>query len=111
MDPIRLSGAPISDKLPLTSSFNRRRPDQHQHRIAQAKQIPTREKMLFNYQNFNEVFAFDLNCCYDEVATQTIEKNRKTLEGLFLERVLKMLGVKKRECYDVPSSDSMRPMH
>lgn len=53
--------------------------------------------MLFNYQNFDEVFAFDLNCCHDEVATQTIEKNRKTLEGLFLERVLKMLGVKRRE--------------
>jgi len=54
--------------------------------------------MPFNYQNFNEVFAFDLNCCHDEIAIQTIEKNRKTLEGLFLDRVLKMLRIKKREC-------------
>jgi len=54
--------------------------------------------MPFNYQNFDEVFAFDLNWCHDEIATQSIEKNRKTLEGLFIERVLKMLGIKKREC-------------
>ena len=54
---------------------------------------------LFNYQKFEEVFDFDPDCYHDEIASQGIERNRKTLEGLFIERVLKLLGIKRREHY------------
>jgi hypothetical protein len=52
---------------------------------------------MFNYQNFDEVFGFDPDCSYDEIAVQGIQSNRKALEGLFFEKVLKLLGIKKRE--------------
>ncbi|KAH8590854.1 hypothetical protein B0O99DRAFT_520706 [Bisporella sp. PMI_857] len=56
---------------------------------------------MFSYQNFDEVFDFDPDCFHDEVATQSIERNRKSLEGLFIERVLKLLGIKRREHFSI----------
>jgi hypothetical protein len=53
--------------------------------------------MMFNYQNFDEVFAFDADCSYDEIAIQGIETNRKALQGLFFEKILKLLGIKRRK--------------
>jgi hypothetical protein len=55
--------------------------------------------MMFKYQNFDEVFSFDLACFHDEIAIQGIESSRKSLEGLFFDRVLKLLGIKRRECF------------
>ena len=51
---------------------------------------------IFNYHNFDEVFAFNLDCSYDDETIATIEHNRKDLEGLFIERVMKALGIKRR---------------
>jgi len=51
---------------------------------------------MFDYQNFDEVFGFAPDCSYDEVAVQGIEAHRKALEGLFFEKVLKLLGIKRR---------------
>lgn len=53
--------------------------------------------MMFNYQNFAEVFAFDPECSYDEDTVLQIEGNRKALEGLFIDRVMKMLGIVRRK--------------
>lgn len=51
---------------------------------------------MFSYQNFDEVFGFDPECSYDEIAIQGVEANRKALQGLFIEKVLKLLGIKRR---------------
>jgi hypothetical protein len=53
--------------------------------------------MMFNYTSFDEVFNFDPECSYDEIAIQGIDERRKKLEGLFFEKVLKLLGIKRRE--------------
>lgn len=52
--------------------------------------------MAFNYAVFNEMFAFDPSCSYDEIAIQKIEKCKGILEGLFFGMVLKDLGIKRR---------------
>lgn len=53
--------------------------------------------MIFNYQNFDEVFNFDPDCSYNGVTLQRAAANRQTLEGLFFDRVLKLLGIKRRQ--------------
>jgi hypothetical protein len=53
--------------------------------------------MMFNYQEFDEAFGFDPECSYDEIAVQGIDAHRKALEGLFFEKVLKLLGIKRRK--------------
>ena len=52
---------------------------------------------MFNYHNFNEVFSFDPGCCYDKDAIHKIEANRKVIQGLFVDKVLKLLGIKRRK--------------
>jgi hypothetical protein len=52
---------------------------------------------MFNYQYFEEVFSFDPECSYDGEAVTEIEGQRKALEGLFIERVMKLLQIKRRE--------------
>jgi hypothetical protein len=52
---------------------------------------------MFSYQNFDEVFSFDPEWSYDEDMVSEIESNRKQLEGLFIEKVMKLLGIKRRK--------------
>jgi hypothetical protein len=52
---------------------------------------------MFNYQNFDEVFEFDPEISYNEDVSHSIETNRKSMEGLFIDKVLKLLGVKRRK--------------
>jgi hypothetical protein len=52
--------------------------------------------MMFNYHHFDEVFNFDPRCIYDEDAIHNIEANRKLLQGLFVDKVFKVLGIKRR---------------
>ena len=52
---------------------------------------------MFNFQSFAEVFAFDPECSYDENTVSTIEANRKELEGLFIDRVMKAMNITRRE--------------
>jgi len=67
---------------------------------------------MFNYQNFDEVFSFDPGCCYDDIAIQGIESNRKALEGLFFEKVLKLLGIKRpTKFYPAKSNTDLRSLH
>lgn len=53
--------------------------------------------MMFSFQSFAEVFAFDPECSYDENTVSTIEANRKELEGLFIDRVMKAMNITRRE--------------
>lgn len=43
------------------------------------------------------MFSFDTECSYDEETIKSIEMNRKKLEGLFIEKVMKLMGIKRRE--------------
>jgi hypothetical protein len=59
---------------------------------------------MFNYQYFDEVFSFDPECSYDGNAVAEIDGHRKALEGLFIERVMKLLQIKKRESSYAPTA-------
>jgi hypothetical protein len=52
---------------------------------------------MFNYQNFDDVFNFNPEYSYTAVAVETVEANRRTLEGLFVDRILKFLDIKRRK--------------
>ena len=52
---------------------------------------------MFNYQNFDEVFSFDPDCSYEEDVVDEIAQNKKDLEVQFIESVMKLLGIKRRE--------------
>lgn len=52
---------------------------------------------MFSYQEFDDVFDFDPGYSYEEESLHTIEANRKEFEGLFIDKVLKLLGLKRRE--------------
>jgi hypothetical protein len=52
---------------------------------------------MFNYQNFDDVFNFNKEYSYTAVAVETIEANRRSLEGLFVDKILKLLDIKRRK--------------
>ncbi|CAL3971831.1 unnamed protein product [Diplocarpon coronariae] len=68
---------------------------------------------MFNYQNFEEVFAFDAECVYDEHTVSEIVENRKALESpLFIDRVMKMLGIVRPQKYFPPKDNkALRSLH
>ncbi|CZS97933.1 uncharacterized protein RAG0_06813 [Rhynchosporium agropyri] len=67
---------------------------------------------MFNYQSFAEVFAFDPECSYDEETVSMIERNRKDMEGLFIDRVVKETGiVRPAKHYPPKSNNAFRTLH
>lgn len=50
---------------------------------------------IFDYQKFEDVFFFDPDCSYDEDVAQEIVDKKKELGGQFIEKVMKLMGVKK----------------
>jgi len=52
---------------------------------------------MFDYNNFDDVFAFNLSYSYDPSEVETIEANRRKLEGLFVDKVLRALDIKRRK--------------
>lgn len=56
---------------------------------------------MFDYRNFDDTFDFDPGYSYDTSAVESIERNRSSLEGLFVDKVLKLIGIKRRK-YDYP---------
>ncbi len=52
---------------------------------------------MFDYREFEEVFDFNAQYSYDSSVVETIEANRRALEGLFVDRVLKLNDIKRRE--------------
>ena len=63
---------------------------------------------MFDYHNFEDTFDFDPDYTYDDSLREQIDSNRKTIESLFVDKVLKLLGVQRRESqvslYDVSST-------
>ena len=55
---------------------------------------------IYNWQNFDELFGFDLECAYGAADVQTIQSNRTALEDLFVEKVLKLMGIKRCRLYN-----------
>jgi hypothetical protein len=51
---------------------------------------------MFDYSDFEEVFAFNPDYSYDSSEVETIEANRRQLEGLFVDKVFKALDIKRR---------------
>ncbi|KAF8857095.1 hypothetical protein BDZ45DRAFT_675034 [Acephala macrosclerotiorum] len=67
---------------------------------------------IFDYHNFDEVFEFDPECAYDDDTIASIEENRKAIAGLFIERVMKALGIKRPAKYYPPKSNGdLRNLH
>jgi hypothetical protein len=60
------------------------------------QQLPDATTM-FNYQNFDEVFYFDPDSSYEEDVVDEIAQNKKDLEVQFIESIMKLLGIKRRE--------------
>ena len=55
---------------------------------------------MASFQDFEDVFEFDPDVSYDQKMVGTIEKNRKDLEGLFIDKVLKLvLKVNRRKLF------------
>lgn len=55
---------------------------------------------MASFQDFDDVFEFDPDVSYDQKMVSTIEKNRKELEGLFIDKVLKLvLKVNRRKLF------------
>lgn len=55
--------------------------------------------IMFDYNNFDDVFAFNPSYSYDSSEVETIEANRGELEGLFVDKVLRALDIKRRKFY------------
>jgi hypothetical protein len=52
---------------------------------------------MFDITNFDDVFGFDPKYSYSAEAVESIEQHRAAFEGLFVDRVLKLLGIKRRK--------------
>ena len=56
----------------------------------------SQECKMFDYRNFDEVFEFDPEYSYDSSTVESIEANRRSLEGLFVDKIFKLLDIKRR---------------
>lgn len=52
---------------------------------------------MFCAENFEDIFDLDQNDFYNDNIIISICDNRKTLQMLFIDRIMKILGIKKRE--------------
>ena len=52
---------------------------------------------MFNFNSFEEVFPDDPDCYYDATLCQAVSSNKKKMQGLFIEKVMKDIGIKRRE--------------
>ncbi|QPG94103.1 hypothetical protein C2857_004657 [Epichloe festucae Fl1] len=67
---------------------------------------------MFDYTNFHDVFPTGLQLPYDRKLQQEIEAHRKHADGvLFIDRVLKALGIHKSKIYPPKTENALRQMH
>jgi hypothetical protein len=52
---------------------------------------------MFDISNFDDVFEFDKKYSYAAETVESIEQRRIAFEGLFVDRVLKLLSIKRRK--------------
>ncbi|KAL8965016.1 MAG: hypothetical protein Q9183_004078 [Haloplaca sp. 2 TL-2023] len=67
-----------------------------------------------DFEDFDSVFAFDADVVYGESVRHKIEKNRRSMEGgLFIDRLLKTLGINEpgNNIYPPKSNQSLRQLH
>lgn len=53
--------------------------------------------MVFSFEIFEEVFDFDTSNSYDESRIGRTLNNRQKYEGLFVDLLMKTMGIKRRE--------------
>ncbi|TDZ60893.1 Protein ELYS [Colletotrichum trifolii] len=67
--------------------------------------------VMFDYTNFDHVFGSQ-SFAYDRKSAQEIDTHRKSLDGaLFIDRVLKALGLTKAKTYPPKSENALRSLH
>ncbi|KAK2590569.1 hypothetical protein QQS21_011751 [Conoideocrella luteorostrata] len=67
---------------------------------------------MFDYTNLHDVFPKDVQIPYDRKLQQEIEAHRKHADGiLFIDRVLKALGIQKGKVYPPKTDNALRQLH
>ncbi|CAG9996156.1 unnamed protein product [Clonostachys byssicola] len=67
---------------------------------------------MFDYSDFQQVFPAGAQLPYSKELIAKIEQSRKTLDGvLFVDRVLKALGLTKAKTYPPKSDAALRQLH
>ncbi|KAH7322648.1 nuclear pore complex assembly-domain-containing protein [Stachybotrys elegans] len=67
---------------------------------------------MANYRDFSQVFPPNLEFAYGRDIVHSIETHRKTLDGvLFIDRVLKALGLSKAKIYPPKNDAALRQLH
>ncbi|KAF4948009.1 hypothetical protein FGADI_10004 [Fusarium gaditjirri] len=67
---------------------------------------------MFDYTNLNEVFPEGLENPYDRETQRDIEHSRKTFNGtLFIDRVLRAVGVTKTKIYPPKTDNALKQLH
>ncbi|KFX94520.1 hypothetical protein O988_06254 [Pseudogymnoascus sp. VKM F-3808] len=67
---------------------------------------------MFEITNFDDVFGFDPKYSYSAEAVESIEQHRAAFEGLFVDRVLKLLGIKRpNKSYPPKSNGDLKSLH
>ncbi|KHJ35386.1 putative ccch zinc finger domain protein [Erysiphe necator] len=67
---------------------------------------------MFCAENFEDIFDLDQNDFYNDNIIISICDNRKTLQMLFIDRIMKILGIKKpHRLYPPKSSDGLKNLH
>ncbi|RKF57214.1 Protein ELYS [Erysiphe neolycopersici] len=67
---------------------------------------------MFCLENFEEIFDLDENIFYNDNIIIPICDNRKTLQVLFIDRIMKILGIKKpHKLFPPKPSDGLKNLH
>ncbi|OAQ66373.1 nuclear pore complex assembly domain-containing protein [Pochonia chlamydosporia 170] len=67
---------------------------------------------MFNYTDFHDVFPTGVHHPYDRKLQHDIEAHRKNVEGLlFIDRVLRALGISKAKAYPPKTENALRQLH
>ncbi|UNI17566.1 hypothetical protein JDV02_003896 [Purpureocillium takamizusanense] len=67
---------------------------------------------MLDYTRFQDVFPADLQIPYDRRLQHEIDDRRKSLDGtLFIDRVMKALGIAKAKTYPPKSESALRQVH
>lgn len=67
---------------------------------------------MFDYRDFQQVFPAGAQLPYDRDLQATIQDSRKALDGvLFIDRVMKALGLAKGKLFPPTSDEALRKLH
>ncbi|KAG9231443.1 nuclear pore complex assembly-domain-containing protein [Amylocarpus encephaloides] len=68
---------------------------------------------MFSYHDFEDVFSFDTGCVYNPKLCRAIEANRKSLLGLFIDQIMKRIGIRglATKLFPPKSNGDLRKLH